>query len=411
MNSIIHREAYLKTIRTSRKKKITLLLWPRRAWKTFLMKQLYQEHPKKSLYLTFDDQAIKKQFTTKDEFLSYLNSKVWNRKVDYIYLDEIQLVPWISWLLKQRYDESDFRDEARPEIVASGSGSYQIFKQIEDSMVWRIKTIHIYPLSFTEYLTYHKLDMQMLKKNRNQEMYTAYETIIEEYSKFGGYPEVVLAWTYEEKVQVLKTIVDSWFDKDIKLLFQWDDWLHFQTLFTYLWTRVTSILKPYQVAKDLWFSAYLIKKYLTIAVKSFMIHALWPLTSDPKKEIKQWIKYYFTDCGILNYVLGNFSVLRRGELIENIVVDTWKRKKPDWTFYWKIRSWSEINLVQKNVLTNSYRIAVIKAWVTDTFPKIFASFCEVYQVDTMILYNKSLSLKRKNNNWEEVEIIPYFLSE
>jgi hypothetical protein len=35
--------------------------------------------------------------------------------------------------------------------------------------------------------------MQMLKKNRNQEMYTAYETIIEEYSKFGGYPEVVLA--------------------------------------------------------------------------------------------------------------------------------------------------------------------------------------------------------------------------
>jgi predicted AAA+ superfamily ATPase len=410
MKKIIDRRSYLQAIRESRKEKITLLLWPRRAWKTFLMKQLYNEYSDTSLYLTFDDQAIKKQFTTKDEFLAYLNSKIWNKKVKYIYLDEIQLVPWISRLLKQWYDETDFRWESRPEIVASWSGSYQIFKQIEDSMVWRIRTIHIYPLSFAEYLSYYEIDIQTRKENWNQSMYSNYETILEEYSKFGGYPEVVLAWTYEEKVQILKMIVQSWFEKDIKLLFQWNDWLNFQKLFEYLWSRVTSILRPHQVAKDLWFSGYLIKKYLTVAVKSFMIHALWPLTTDPKKEIKQWTKYYFTDCGVLNYILGNFSVLERGDLIENIVVDSRKRRTPDWTYYWKIRSWSEIDLVQKDVLTNTYHIAEIKAWVSDTFPKVFSSFAQVYQVNTMTLYNKSLSLKRKNSAWEEVTVTPYFLS-
>lgn len=108
MKKIINRHRYLDHIRTTRKKHITFLLGPRRAGKTFLMQQLYQEHPETSLYLSFDDHAITKQFQNKESFLSYLTLHTKNKHIEYLYLDEVQLVPGISRLLKQWYDETTF---------------------------------------------------------------------------------------------------------------------------------------------------------------------------------------------------------------------------------------------------------------------------------------------------------------
>lgn len=128
-----------------------------------------------------------------------------------------------------------------------------------------------------------------------------------------------------------------------------------------------------------------------------MLHKLPPLVHDPKKEITKGNKWYIVDTGLLNYTLGNFSILNRGDLIENFVIDQYKRIHPDRTYYRKKKNGSEIDLVHKDILSNTYDIIEIKASSTQTFPKIFSSFATHYPVRRMILLNKDISILRENN--------------
>lgn len=91
---------------------------------------------------------------------------------------------------------------------------------MEDSLVGRSETIFIYPLSFQEYLSYHGHNLQDILDHRVPSTYTTYQHLIEEYLQFGGYPEVVLASAKEEKIAILKRILSSWHEKDIKLIMQ-----------------------------------------------------------------------------------------------------------------------------------------------------------------------------------------------
>jgi len=404
---VILRKEYLDLIENSFLKewKITLLIWPRRVGKTFLMKQFYEKLKTDSIWISFEE-FFWKTFSSVDSFLQFLSVYGKKDKFKYIFLDEIQLVPGISWILKKIYDDGLWY-----KILCSWSWSFQIFNQIEDSLLGRVNIIDIFPLNFEEFF-YYKTNINLKKLLGNSLLFEKYYVYLEEYLKFWWYPEVVLAWDYEKKVSILKNIYNFWLDKDIKFILSGDELLDFIKFFRWFAFRITSIFKVNSLANELNIKFYKIKKFVEILKKSYVIFELSPLVSKYSYEVRSGKKYYFVDVGLLNIIKENFTIEERWDLIENYVIsEIFKKSKSFLSFYFRKKTnQSEIDMVVKNMLNAKYYPIEIKSSLSKTIPKIFYSFFNDYDSEKGIVFNKN-NYGKVVKNGKEVQFLPYFFAD
>ncbi len=400
----IKRKKYLDKIEKSINSwKITLLIWPRRVWKTFFMKKFFKKYKNESVWYSFEDDVWHK-FQSSEDFLNFLKIKTWKKTFKYIFLDEIQFVPGISLILKKIYDTNSWF-----KIICSWSWSFKIFSSLEDSLIWRVNLINVYPLTFQEFFGFKTgKKLSDLFENFYQWVVEDNWFLLEEFLKFGWYPEVVLANSIEEKIEFLRKIYDLWLNKDIKFILSWEDFLNFERLFKAIAFRSTSIIKPAIIANDSWVSVYKVKKFLHILEQSFVIFSLKPLVEKYSLEIKSWEKIYFIDIWFLNYIKWNFTTEERWELIENFVVSEIKKVLSSIfrLYFWKKLNQSEIDVVLKNIVKNEYIPIEVKTKSKDVLPKIFITFQKVYKSKRWILFNKSLFRSRKVDNFD-LEVVPY----
>ena len=388
-----------------KEKKITFLLWARRVWKTFLMRKFYERLASEAVWISFEED-IGRKFSTVDEFLNYLKIASWKNSFKYIFLDEIQLVPGISRILKKIFDSG-----YNYYILCSGSGSFKIYSEIEDSLVGRREIIKVYPLTFEEFFYFKTWKtLQFVWENRYEWILDKYYYLIEEFLKFWGYPEVVISKSIEDKVRFLKSIYDMWIDKDIKFILSWEDIINFSRFLKSIAVRVTSIVKYSTISGELWITLNKVKKFIQILKDSFIIFGIWPLAEKYSYEIKTGEKLYFVDNGLLNYILKSFVLVDNiWKIVENYVIWEHIKRKKDYIelYFWKKINQSEIDLVVYNMLSWEYTPVEIKAKSTSTFPKIFKSFSELYNVKKWILYNKSIRFTKKVGEIDFI-VIPYF---
>ncbi len=69
------------------------------------MKQFYEKLKSDSVWISFEE-FFGKSFDSVDNFLQFLKIYGKKEKIKYIFLDEIQLIPGISWILKKIYDDN-----------------------------------------------------------------------------------------------------------------------------------------------------------------------------------------------------------------------------------------------------------------------------------------------------------------
>ncbi len=407
MFKIINRKFYIEQINNVfHSNKIWILIWPRRVWKTFLMNLFYEKFKKDAVWYSFEED-IGIKFDTVESFLNFLKLKTWKETFKYIFLDEIQLVVGISWILKKIYDSwYDFK------ILVSGSGSFKIFSEIEDSLVGRLKIINVYPLTFEEFFEFKTgKSLDFVFQNYTEIIYDDYKYLLEEFLKFWWYPEVVLATDESSKLSFLKDIYDMWINKDIKLILTWEDIVNLSKILKGLAMRIRSIIKLQTLAGEIGTTFYKVRKIIEILKQSFVIFSLPPLAERYSPEVRTGEKIYFFDNGLLNYILWNFQIVSRWELIENYVISEIKKiSNPGIRLYfWKKRNQSEIDLVLKNILKNEYIPVEIKYKVTDVLPKIFLSFRQVYGVSKWILFNQKIFKTRKIDDFE-LKVLPYMFA-
>ena len=223
-NMKISRDNYLKRIKANLSKdKITFLIGARRVGKTTLIKEFQKKIPNKScFYFSFDDIVSLPLFTSTKHFLDYLRLKKDRDfdKIEYLFLDEVQNIPNIEVIFKDLVD-----NYKKFKILASGSGSFEIFHNIKESLMGRKEVIYIYPITFNEFLNYKNENIQTWKKHWYSELFIEKKNLIEEFLRFGGYPSVICASTEEAKFHELKNIIDTWLDTDIRLILQKEDFL------------------------------------------------------------------------------------------------------------------------------------------------------------------------------------------
>ena len=188
--TVIPRDINIKDYLNMKVNKILVLNGFRRVGKTYILYGLANELLKSNsreevVQINFEDERI----PLKIEFLSGLlptAEEIFNKKIKYLFLDELHNIPnWSKWL-RRIYDNQDMR------IFVSGSSSRMSEEEIPTELRGRFLEIKIFPLSFKEFLKFKKLSFDFKILDYSEKEKPIILKALTEYITYGGLPEVVL---------------------------------------------------------------------------------------------------------------------------------------------------------------------------------------------------------------------------
>ena len=240
------------------------------------------------------------------DLYKYIEDKVKDEKI-YLLLDEIQSVS--SW----EKAINSFKVDFNMDIYITGSNAYLLSSELSTLLSGRYIEIKMYPLSFKEFLVFNNYDENNLEEKFN------------EYLKYGGLPaitlikgndELILSYLNDIKNTIVKKdIIDRNNIKDVALL---------ENIIKYLFNNVGSPISSNKIS-DYLNSNKVVQKsnhqtidnYLNMLEKSYIIYKADRTDVKSKSLLKTLGKYYVSDSGIRNIILG-FRNINEGHLLENI---------------------------------------------------------------------------------------------
>lgn len=393
MKSILRmkRVDVLETLRAHlTKPQHSILIGPRQVGKTTLVKQLakiLEEQGEQFYFLTFEDPAILDAVNQHPENIfnyTQLPSAMPGGKKLYIIIDEVQYANNPSNFLKLLYDK--YKDQVK--VIATGSSAFYIDKSFKDSLAGRKKVFELFPLSFDEFLHFKQEDELVgeLQEMRGREKYQSanrlkIDALFDEYLIYGGYPEVVLAETEQEKQEILKELVNSYMKKDALEAGIREEQKFFR-LARLLADQAGNLVNNNELGNTLQLTSPTVENYTYILQKSFIITLLSPFYGNLRKELTKMPKVYFSDNGLRNVLVNNFNKISdredKGQLIENYVFNRLRKLyDADNLHYWRTADGNEVDFIVEQGIKQGLAYEV-KYNDTQFKPNKYQKFIEGY---------------------------------
>ncbi|MDR0845926.1 MAG: ATP-binding protein [Lactobacillales bacterium] len=290
---------------------IKVITGVRRAGKSFLLK-MFLDHllengvaEENIIYINFEDMNYDHLLTAKALF-AYLKETVIDGKTTYFLFDEIQLVE--DW---ERVVNS-LRVSFSSDIYVTGSNSKMLSGELATLLSGRTITIEMLPLSFTEFTTFNKTADEV---TTNQ--------LYDEYAEFGGFPAVVLQKTAALKTNALHSVFDTIVLNDIAERGKIREIDVLKRVIKFLLDNIGQLISVKTIADTLT-SANMktttksVSRYLELLEEAFLFYKVSRYDIRGKERLRSGAKYFVTDVGLRNKVLGRFAGNLGGQ-IENLV--------------------------------------------------------------------------------------------
>ena len=238
-----------------------------------------------------------------EKFMAYIRSKVVDNQMYYLLLDEVQLLDCFESVLNG-YLRKDNMD-----VYVTGSNAKFLSKDIITEFAGRGDEIHMYPLSFAEFMTAYSGDK-----------YTG----LSEYMLYGGIPLVVLRNGANEKSAALQSLFDEIYIRDIEKRNKIRNIGELEDLLNILSSSIGSLTNPeklsntFKTVKKSKITATTIRKYLGYLEESFLIESTQRYDIKGRNYIETPKKYYFTDLGLRNARI-NFRQFEQTHSMENVI--------------------------------------------------------------------------------------------
>lgn len=337
----VTRYIYPKLLAHSTKRQITVLTGMRRTGKTTLLKQLMMQCdiPQKHYFdlERIDVRALfsEPNYETIVQALSRQGTD-FSKKV-LICIDEIQLVPNLPSVLKYLYDTYDVK------FIVTGSSAYYMKNQFFESLAGRKKIFEIYPLTFGELLAFKgvqasKPEIQKATKFIPSE-YERLKGYYDEYIDFGGFPEVVLADSAEDKRDLISDILSSYINFDLTLLSDIRSPTNLFKLIKLLSVRIGTKLDISKLTSLTGMARQTVENYLDLLEKSYLVKTIPVLANSPDREIVKAKKIYFLDNGIASLA----GELGSGSKFENAVFNQLMHRGE--VAYYQLKTGREIDFI------------------------------------------------------------------
>ena len=239
-----------------------------------------------------------------------IKAKMTDEELYYILLDEVQLVPRFEEVLNSllRIDNAD--------VYVTGSNSKFLSSDIITEFRGRGDEIHLYPLSLSEYCEGTGLSPAEAWKD---------------YYTYGGLPHTLSLGTEKKKIDYLNNLFESVYLIDILERQRIKNKAEFEELVKIIAsgigapTNPTKLENTFKSVKKINIDSVTISRYLGYMQDAFLIEKAERYDVKGKKHIGSLAKYYFTDIGLRNAILG----LRQQEethIMENIIYNELRRR-------------------------------------------------------------------------------------
>jgi len=348
-----------RIINSLRPGKVIGLFGARRTGKTVLMSEIMGEMSDKKILLVHGENL------DVAEILSSQRIAVLKKFIsgyDFLFIDEAQKIPNIGTNLKLLIDSiSDVG------VFVTGSSTFDLHRNIGEPLTGRGTNFNLFPFAQTELL----------------ENYLQSKEHLEERLIFGLYPQVVMAESKDERIEVLESIKNGYLLKDILELDNLKDSLFIINLLRLLAFQIGNDVSLNELAGALQVNRKTVERYLELLQKCFIIFSHQGFSRNLRKEITKSPRYYFWDNGIRNAVIANYNRLSLrddiGRLWENFCIaerrkiNHYKGKVSNY-YFWRTYDHKEIDFIEESggVLSGfEFKWTSKKTKVPDEFLKTY----------------------------------------
>ncbi len=271
---------------------VLTLLGPRQAGKTTLVREVLQQYQ----YVSLENPDVLSVAT--EDPRAFLDRYQYQ-----VILDEIQRAPQLINYLQGVVDAN----RNNGQFVLIGSHQLDLRVGVTQSLAGRTAILHLLPFSIEE------LESGGLGFNR-----------FEDYVFTGFLPRI-----YDRKQRphtAWSNYYQTYVERDIRQIIQLKNVSLFNKFIRLLAGRTGQLINFQSLANDVGVTAKTIAEWLSILEASFIVFKLPPYFENFGKRVIKSPKYYFTDTGLLAYLLGieKAEQVSRdplvGHLFENLVV-------------------------------------------------------------------------------------------
>lgn len=244
------------------------------------------------------------------ELYTYIEGKLLPDQMNYIFLDEIQVIPNFEKTVDGLFINKNV------DLYITGSNSYMLSGELATYLTGRYMQIHMLPLSFKEYLNHYDEDNELKK----------YDTYIQN----GGFPYLL---NLNEDKDLIRNYLDGIYNtvlmKDVISRNNIKDTMMLESIIKFIFDNIGQLVSTNKISNTLNSnnrknSVNTVESYLTNLIDSYIIYKISRYDIKGKEYLKTGDKYYVCDLGLRNYLLG--GVKDYGSILENIIFLELKRR-------------------------------------------------------------------------------------
>ena len=270
--------------------------------------------PEQIITINFEDMA-NEPLRDPHALYKYLTNRLDDSKMTYIFLDEIQYVTDFEKVV----DSLFIKDNV--DLYITGSNAYFLSGEIATLLTGRYVQINMLPLSFKEFVEWHK----------QNDLFTNDTDMFNEYLK-SSFPYTLFVQDEQERMEYLQGIYSTIVLTDIVTRLKVRDVPVLERVIRTLFSDIGSAISISNIANTLK-SAKLpadnktIDRYVEGILNSLLMYKAKPYDIHGRSILRANSKYYAVDLGLRRLLLPDHQQ-DYGHIIENIVFLELKRRYP-----------------------------------------------------------------------------------
>jgi len=334
----------------------------RRCGKSTLLAQVIREllgrniHPTAILRINLEEPLFSSEYSVDllEQIYRTYRERIHPEGRCWLFMDEVQNIPgWEGWV-RGRSETEDMK------IFVTGSSSQMLSREIGTKLTGRNVSFEVYPLSFREFLRFKNLEITSELDYANKK--TSLRNLFNAYLKYGGFPEVVLKESEDDKQLLLKNYFEDLLYRDVVTRYEIRDVSNLRNLAVYLLTNVAKRTSITKLKNNFTISQDKTENYVSAIMESYLLFQLQMFSYSLKSSMRAGFKPYAVDTGLRNRIAFAFSE-DLGWLVENVVFCHLKRFHEEIYFH---SNGSETDFLIKEGMRITRRIQVWYGDISET---------------------------------------------
>ena len=271
MKKYVHRVLEKELTAAAKEFPVVILTGPRQTGKSTLLQKTFREHN----YVTLDDPLTRKQ--------AHEDPKLFLSRSDKMVIDEIQYLPTLLPFIKIAVDRTRRKNG---HFILTGSQYFPLMAGISESLAGRAVLYDLLGFSLEE--------VPLLKKLQNMD--AAFAAMFH-----GFFPEIVVHSV--DRNRFYGSYLQTYLERDIRQITSVHDLKVFQNFLELLAGRAGALFNLSEISKECGISFASARRWLSLLETTRIVYLLRPYTRNVSKRVIKSPKLYFTDTGLLAYLL------------------------------------------------------------------------------------------------------------